>query len=73
MNHDSSIPMEDAIKLASTPQGQAILAQLQQQHGEKLEQAMQQAQTGDFEQVKRTLSDFLASPEGQSILKQLRG
>ena len=73
MQNESSIPMEDAMKFAGTTQGQAILAQLQQQHGKELEQAMQQAQAGDFEQVKRTLSDFLASAEGQALLKQLRG
>ena len=67
------IHMEEVLKLAATPQGQALLAQLKNQHGKELETAMAQAQAGNYEQVKRTLADFLSSPAGKSLMQQLRG
>lgn len=66
------LPMEQIMKLAATPQGQAVLSQLQNDHPKELEAAIAQAQAGNFQQVQRTLSDFLNSPAGQELMKQLR-
>ena len=65
--------MEDAMRLAKSPQGQKVLAQLQQHHSGALESAMAQAQSGDYSQIKNPLSAFLQSPEGQNLMNQLRG
>lgn len=67
------LPMEELMKLAATPQGQALLSQLQSQHPKELESAIAQAQAGDYEQVKRTVTDFLHTPAGRELMKQLRG
>ena len=67
------LSMEQMMTLASTPQGQAALAKLQNDHPAELERAVQQAQAGDFQQVQKTLSAFLESPAGKELLKQLRG
>ncbi|MBE6934640.1 MAG: hypothetical protein E7462_06315 [Ruminococcaceae bacterium] len=67
------IPMEELLKFASTPQGQALLSQLQQKHGQELEAAMAQAQAGNYDQVKQMVSDFLKSPSGKLIMMQFRG
>ena len=64
--------MEDALRFAATPQGQAVLSQLQQEHSQALQTAMAQAQTGDYRQLKKTLSDFINSPTGKAVLEQLR-
>lgn len=67
------LPLEQVIQLAGTPQGQALLNQLQSSHPQQLEDAIRQAQAGDFKQVQKTLEAFLASPAGAQLMKQLRG
>lgn len=66
------IPLEEAMKLAATPQGQQLLRQLQEQHGPLLQSAMKQAQSGDYDAVKALLSGLLNSPQGKALLEQLR-
>lgn len=65
--------MEEAMRLANSPEGQKVLAQLQQHHSMALQSAMAQAQSGDYSQIKNTLSAFLQSPEGKQLMNQLRG
>ncbi len=67
------ISMEQAAKLAQSEAGQALLANLQSQHGDTLQSAIAQAQAGNYTQVKKTLAALLNSPEGKSLLRQLRG
>ena len=67
------LSMEKLKELSASPMGQALLSQLQNQQSKELEDAVKQAQTGDFEQVKRSVSDFLRTPAGQELMKQLRG
>lgn len=72
-NIPQGLPLEEIMKLAATAEGQALLAQLQQQHGKTMETAIVQAQAGDFTKVKQTMTDFLSSPAGQELMKQMRG
>ena len=65
--------MEQLMALAGSPQGRAMIAQLQNQNSSQLETAVAQAQAGDFRQVKETLNQYLQSPAGQELMKQLRG
>lgn len=65
------ISMEDAQRLAKSEPGRKLIALLQNQDSRQLQKAMQQASFGDYEQMKKTLSAFMASPEAQSLLKQL--
>lgn len=67
------LPMEKIMQLANSPQGQALLAQLQQSDPNTLKSAMQSAQAGNYEDVKKTMTDFLATPAGQALMKQMRG
>lgn len=67
-----NLPIEQAMKLAATPQGQMLLKQLQEQHGPLMQSAMQQAQSGDYTQVKQLLTGLLQSPEGKALLENLR-
>lgn len=67
------LPLEEMLKLAGTPQGQAILSMLQSQHGKAMEAAIAQAQAGDYTKVQKTMSEFLSSPAGQELMKQMRG
>lgn len=67
------LPMDKIMQLANSPQGQAIFMQLQQSNPQALQSAMQDAQAGNFEQVKKTMSEFLSSPAGQALMQQMRG
>ena len=72
-NLSQGLPMDKIMQLANSPQGQALLAQLQQSHPDALQSAMQDAQAGNYEQVKKSMSEFLSSPAGQALMQQMRG
>ncbi len=65
--------MQDAMHLANSDAGRQLFAYLQQQDGEAVREAMQQAAAGNYAQVKQTLNSLLQSPEAQKLLKQLGG
>lgn len=73
LNLPQGLPMEKIMQLAASPQGQALLTQLQQTHPEALESAMRDAQSGNYEQVRKSMSEFLSSPAGQALMQQMRG
>ena len=68
-NHHFSI--EDAQRLAQTEAGQKLINLLQSQNAPQLQAAMQQASSGDYDQLKKTLGILMASPEARALLKQL--
>ena len=63
----------DVMQLAKSDAGQQLLALLKQQKSDTLKQAMDQAAEGNYEDMKKTLSAFMASGQAQELLKQLRG
>lgn len=65
--------MREAMKMAQSDPGRQLLALLKQTRGQELETAMAQASAGDYEQVKKTMSGLLSSPEVQALLKQMGG
>lgn len=70
-NQDFS--MEEIMRMAKSPAGQQLIAMLKKQDSGKLEQAVSQAQTGDYAQAGQTLSAMLSSSEAQKLLKELGG
>jgi hypothetical protein len=71
-NDLQGISMSEAMKLAQSDAGKNMLAQLQKIHGSTMQKAMEQAQTGNMEQVKQTLSSLPASPEGKELMDIIR-
>ena len=65
--------MEDIKKLAQSPTGRQLIAMLQQSDSQKLQQAVSQAQAGNYAQASQTLSAMLSSPEAQRLMTQLGG
>lgn len=65
--------MQEAMKMASSPAGQRLLKLLQQENGAELQQAMSSAAAGDYRNVKTALSQAMASPEVQALLRSLGG
>lgn len=65
--------LQEAMRMASTPAGQRLIAMLRQGNDGELRQAMEQASSGDYETARKTLSQVLSTPEAQELLRQLRG
>ena len=62
---------EEIMGLAQSPAGQQLIALLRQSDPAKLQQAVTQAQSGDFSNAGQTLHDLLSSPQAQKLLKEL--
>ena len=72
-DYPKGVPMDEAMKLASSAEGKALLNQLQQQHGQQVQSAIAQAQAGNYEQLKKTLATLMDTPTGKALVEQLRG
>ena len=68
--HDFS--MADAMRLAQSDAGKQLFALLQSTQGQQLQEAMDQASLGNYEQVKQTVQALMASEQAQALLKQLQ-
>ena len=75
MDQDMRFPkdfsMQEAMRLASSPAGQQLIAMLQQQNSADLQKAMNSAAAGDMEQAKKALSALLQDPQTRKLLDQL--
>lgn len=63
--------LQQAMRLAGTPQGQQLMQLLRQSGGKELEAAMQKAAAGDMRQAKQTLSTLLQNEEARKLLQEL--
>lgn len=63
--------LQEALRLANSPAGQQLLAMLRD--AGKLDQAAQQASTGNYAQALAGVKDILSTPEGKKLLKELGG
>ncbi len=63
--------MQEALRLAKTPAGQQLLAMLQQADKQALQQVMQQATSGNYQEASKNLSKLLSTPEAQNLMKEL--
>ena len=59
--NSDNFSMQDALRLAQSEKGQQLFAMLKAQNGDAMNKAMEQAATGNYDQVKDTLSALLAS------------
>ncbi len=63
--------LSELMQLAQSPAGQQLLSLLQRTGGNTLQEAVNQASAGNFDQAKQVLSSLLASGEAQVLLKKL--
>ncbi len=61
------------MQLAQSPAGQKLIAMLQQNGGTTLQNAMEKASAGDYEDAKRSISALLNNQEAKALLQQLGG
>lgn len=65
--------IQEAQRLAKTPEGQKLMDLLQQKDNAKLQKAMQEASSGNYKEAGAILNSLLASPEAQQLIRQLGG
>lgn len=67
----SSFSIQEAMRIASTPQGQQLIAALKKNSGNDLENALRKAQTGDYTEARKAITSLMDTPEIKALLKQL--
>lgn len=72
-NDFGGIDLSQLMKIAGSPAGQELIALIQNNKDAQFDEAMQQAQAGDFSKVQEALSRMLSNPEAQDLLDQIRG
>lgn len=65
--------MQEAKRLAQTPEGKQLAAMLQQLGGYDVQQAMDRAAAGDMSQAKQMVSALLQDPQARQLLNKLGG
>ena len=68
-----SYSVDDAKRLAQSDAGKRLYATLQQNHGQQLQDAITQANAGNYTAVKKTISEMLNTPEVKAFLQQMGG
>ena len=63
--------MQDAMRMAKSPEGQQLINLLRSGDPETLNNAMKRAAEGDWEQAKASLTPLLSSPEIRALLEQM--
>ena len=63
--------VQDAKRLASTPEGQQLVALLQQKDKAQLQKAMEAASSGNYREAGTILQSLLSSPEARQLMTQL--
>ena len=63
--------MQEALRLASSPAGQQLLAMLQGDDSGQLQQVTAAAAAGDYAQASQALSRLLSSPQAKKLLSEL--
>ena len=71
--NSQNFSMQEAMRLANSEAGQQLLAILKQNDPAQLQKALSQAASGQQQELAKTLSGLLSSPEAQALMKQLGG
>ncbi len=65
--------IRNALRMAQSPAGQQLLQLLRQSGGQELDQAMNQALSGDYRSAKTILNSLLNNPQAMELMKQMGG
>ncbi len=67
------IDFSELMRIANSPAGQELISLVQKNKDEHFDEAMQQAQAGDFSQAKAMISQILSTQEARDLMKKIRG
>ena len=75
MDHlpDALMDMSQIMRMAQSPAGKKLIAMLQSNNSDAMQQAMKRAAEGDYSQAKQEIEKILSTPEANRLLEQLRG
>lgn len=65
--------VQEAMRLAKTPAGQQLIALLQQEKGDKLQDIIRLAQAGNMQAAGNALQNVLSSPTAQALMQEMEG
>lgn len=65
--------MENAKKLASSPDGQELIKTLRQSDASAMREAARQIQSGNYQEAQQALGAVLNDPKVQALLRKLGG
>ncbi len=68
----TNLDMERAMKLAQTDAAKRLIAMLQAQSGPQLQNAMTQANNGNFAQAKEILQQLMQNDQAKQLLQRLQ-
>jgi len=71
--NSGNFSMEDMMQFAKSPQGQQLLAMLQNTKDPAIKNAMEQVSRGDLKAAEQALKGFAPSAELQKAMKQSGG
>ena len=63
--------VQEAMRLAKTPAGQQLIALLQQEKGDKLQDIIRLAQAGNMQAAGNALQTILSSGSAQKLMKEM--
>ena len=63
--------VQEAMRLAKTPAGQQLIALLQQEKGDKLQDIIRLARTGNMQAAGNALQQILSSSDAQKLVKKM--
>lgn len=69
--NSDNFSIQEAMKLASSPSGQELIAALRQNDMGQIQKAAELASAGDYSQAQQLLSNLLQDPKIQSLLTKL--
>ena len=68
-----SINLSELMRIANSSAGKELLSLVQKNKDEQFDEAMHQAQSGDFSQAQEIISKILSTPEAEALMKKIRG
>lgn len=70
-NFENQIPIQEVLRMASTPAGKQLIALMRQKGGNEFQKAMEDAASGNYTQAKQVIESLLNDPKAQQYLKDL--
>lgn len=64
--------IQQAMRLANSDAGRQLLSLLQSTQGKKLQDAMDQAAAGNYDQVKKTMQELMDNDQAQQLMKKMQ-
>lgn len=68
-----NINLSELMKIANSTAGKELLSLVQQNKDAQFDEAMLEAQRGNFSQAQALISKILSTPEAETLMKKIRG